>query len=326
MSESTATIVSPRFRSAVSKAGVGLVLVLLVALCTLTVPHFASISNIRNIFTQITINTILASGMTFVIVSGGIDLSVGAVMAISAVVCGKIVAGDVEDPSLFLGIAAGVATGSVFGAFNSFVSERWRLPSFIVSLGTLNIARGAALTIAEGRTIYNFPMAFVRFGSNSLFNVLPSIFLVAIAIVVVGQFLLSATVFGRLVLAIGTNESAVRISGHPTWRYKMLAFVISGFCAGIAGVVYSARLTVASPIMGVGFELNAIAAVIIGGASFEGGKGSLAGTLFGASIMGVLTNALILLGVTDFTRQIVTGSVIILAVVLDSYRKQLATD
>lgn len=326
MIEHNSGIVPAGVRSAVSRAGVGLVLVLLVGLCVLTVPHFASINNVRNIFTQITINTILASGMTFVIVSGGIDLSVGAVMAVSGIVCGTIVAGGVENPPILLGILSGVAVGCLFGAFNSFISERWRLPTFIVSLGTLNIARGAALTIADGRTIYNFPMGFIRFGSGSIFSILPTIFIVAIIIVILGQAVLSMTVFGRLLLAIGTNENAVRISGHPTSRYKMLAFVISGFCAGIAGVVYSARLTVVNPTMGAGFELNAIAAVIIGGASFEGGKGSLVGTLFGASIMGVLTNALILLGVTDFTRQIVTGSVIILAVILDSYRKGFARD
>lgn len=307
------------------EGGIGLALVVLIVIFALLSPDFASLRNLRNVLNQITINTILAIGMTFVILVGGIDLSVGSLLAFSIMVAGVVMQLQGLPPGLaiFLGILAGLGVGAASGFFNGWISERWRLPSFIVTLGMLNIARGAALLTTDAQTLYQFPPAFTAFGTRAIFgNTVPLIFLVALALVLVSWFVLNRTVFGRLVYAIGTNEEAVRLSGHRPGMIKVAVFTISGVTAGIAGIINMSRLTVASPIVGVGFELSAIAAVIIGGTSLFGGKGSVIGTFIGACIIGVLQNGLILLGVEDFLRQMITGLVIILAVILDYYRNK----
>ncbi len=309
------------------EGGIGLALIVLVAIFALLSPDFATLRNLRNVLNQITINTILAIGMTFVILVGGIDLSVGSLLAFSIMMTGVVMELQGLPPGLaiFFGILAGLGTGVASGFLNGWVSERWRLPSFIVTLGMLNIARGAALLTTDAQTLYQFPSAFTAFGTRAIFgNVVPLIFLVALALVLISWFILNRTVFGRLVYAIGTNEEAVRLSGHRPGMIKVAVFTISGLTAGIAGIINMSRLTVASPIVGVGFELSAIAAVIIGGTSLFGGKGSVIGTFIGACIIGVLQNGLILLGVEDFLRQMITGLVIILAVILDYYRNKFA--
>ena len=309
---------------ALRESGIGLALLAMVAFFAALAPQFTAPENIANILTQITINLILATGMTFAILIGGIDLSVGAVMALCAVVAGTVLKWDtLSDPvAIGLAILASLAMGMVCGGLNGFISSFWGVPSFIVTLGMLNVARGAALEVTNARTIYDFPDGFTAFGTQSLFGV-PVIFLLALLLLGIGWVVLTQTVFGRMIYAIGNNEEAVRLSGHRPFVTKLLAFTVTGLCVGIAAVVYMARLTIANPILGVGFELNAIAAVIIGGTSLSGGRGSLIGTLLGAAIIGVLANGLILMGVTDFIRQIITGLVIILAVVLDSYRGRL---
>ena len=309
------------------EGGIGLALIVLVAIFALLSPDFATLRNLRNVLNQITINTILAIGMTFVILVGGIDLSVGSLLAFSIMMTGVVMELQGLPPGLaiFFGILAGLGTGVASGFLNGWISVRWRLPSFIVTLGMLNIARGAALLTTDAQTLYQFPSTFTAFGTRAVFgNVVPLIFLVALALVLVSWFILNRTVFGRLVYAIGTNEEAVRLSGHRPGVIKVAVFTISGLTAGIAGIINMSRLTVASPIVGVGFELSAIAAVIIGGTSLFGGKGSVIGTFIGACIIGVLQNGLILLGVEDFLRQMITGLVIILAVILDYYRNKFA--
>jgi ribose transport system permease protein len=267
----------------------------------------------------------MATGMTFVILIGGIDLSVGSVMALCAMVAGLAL--KIEWLPIPVAIAAAVAAsvivGMACGLVNGFVSSFWNVPSFIVTLGMLNIARGAALQVTDARTLFEFPNVFNEFGTATLLGV-PAIFIVALAMVLLGWAVLTQTVFGRLIYAVGNNDEAVRLSGHDTFRLKVAAFVISGLTVGIGAIVYMARLTIASPILGTGFELNAIAAVIIGGTSLNGGRGSLIGTFLGACLIGVLADGLILIGVGDFVRQMITGGVIILAVILDSYRAKIA--
>ena len=312
-------------RRALREAGIGIALVAMVAFFAVLAPEFTTHENIANILTQITINLILATGMTFAILIGGIDLSVGAVMALCAVVAGSVLKLDaLSDPAAIgLGILASLVVGMICGGLNGFISSFWGVPSFIVTLGMLNVARGAALEVTNARTIYDFPDSFNAFGTASLLGV-PLMFVLALVLLGVGWTVLTRTVFGRMIYAIGNNEEAVRLSGHRPFITKLLAFTVTGLCVGIAAIVYMTRLTIANPILGVGFELNAIAAVIIGGTSLSGGRGSLVGTLLGAAIIGVLANGLILMGVTDFIRQIVTGLVIILAVILDSYRAKLS--
>jgi ribose transport system permease protein len=302
-------------------SGVAAALILLVIGFSLLSPLFLTPGNISNIFTQIAINVILSVGMTFVILVGGIDLSVGSVMAFCAVVAGTVMKtpGLSMELSILAALLCGVMVGAACGLLNGFVSAWWGIPSFIVTLGMLNIARGAALQWTDARSIYEFPNEFNNFATTTFLG-LPPPFLVALALVAIGWLVLNRTVFGRLIYAIGNNEEAVRLAGHNVMKYKIAAFAICGATVGIGAIVYMTRLTVASPILGIGFELNAIAAVIIGGTSLNGGRGSIFGTLLGACIIGVLANGLILIGVGDFVRQMITGIVIILAVVVDAYR------
>ena len=321
---STARGLGQGARRVLREAGIGVALLMLVGVFSLLSPIFLTSSNITNIFTQISINVILAVGMTFVILIGGIDLSVGSVMALCAVIAGTVLKIDSmgTTTAVLLSLLASIAVGAACGLLNGAISACWGIPSFIVTLGMLNIARGAALQWTQARTIYELPDAFNNFGSASLLG-LPAIFLVALALVALGWFVLNRTVFGRLVYAIGNNEEAVRLAGHAPRRIKIAAFVIAGAAVGVGAIIYMTRLNIASPIIGIGFELNAIAAVIIGGTSLSGGRGSIIGTLLGACIIGVLANGLILIGMSDFLRQMVTGFVIILAVVLDVYRARL---
>ncbi|MCW2875943.1 MAG: ribose transport system permease protein [Sphaerisporangium sp.] len=317
---------NPRTSRAVSQvlgeAGIGVALVALALFFLAFAPHFGTAQNVRDILTQITLNTILAVGMTFVILVGGIDLSVGSVIALCAVVAGTAMKGG-GSASIPAAVLLSLLIGAATGLVNGFVTERWRVPSFIVTLGMLYVARGAAEQYTGAATIYSLPAALTGFGTTTLVG-LPAVFAVALLMAAVAWFVLSRTVFGRLVYATGNNEEAVRLSGHRTGVIKVVCFVIGGACVGVAAIIYMARLGVASPILGQGYELNAIAAVVIGGASLSGGRGSVIGTLLGACLLGVLTNGLLLMGVSDFQRTIVTGAVIIVAVVLDAYRKRLS--
>jgi len=222
--------------------------------------------------------------------------------------------------SVPLALLGCMGTGAACGAINGWVCEQWKIPSFIVTLGMLNIASGAARVVSNNSTITGLPQRFVDFGNMIFFGVLPSIFLIAVAVILIGWFILRFTVFGRFIFAIGTNEEAVRLSGHSPRQYKIAVFTISGLTAGLAAMVYLLRLNVGSPIAGIGYELNAIAAVVIGGTSFSGGKGSIIGTLVGACILQVLSTGLQLFGIGDNFKPIVIGAVIVLAVVLDAYR------
>ena len=303
------------------EVGIGLALVLIAIVFSAFAPHFASMANVTNILTQISINTVIAVGMTFVILLGGIDLSVGSVLALATIVGGLIITreGLSTGVAILLSVLGSTLVGCLCGLFNGVVCERWKIHSFIVTLGMLNIARGAALQISNSRTIFEFPDAFNDVGAATVLGV-PIIFLMALGVVLAGRFVLSRTVFGRLIYAIGNNEEAVRLSGHEPAYYKVAAFTVCGGMVGLAAIMYMMRLNIASPILGVGFELNAIAAVVIGGTSMSGGKGSMVGTFLGASIMGVLNNGLLLLGMGDFARQMVTGLIIIVAVIVDKYR------
>ena len=307
------------------EAGIGLALVLLCIFFSIFAPRFASVANVTNIFTQISINTVIAVGMTFVILLGGIDLSVGSVLALCTVVAGLVITNESFSVPVatLLAILASISVGMACGFFNGYVTERWKIHSFIVTLGMLNIARGAALQISGSRTIFSFPAEFNQFGTLTILGI-PFIFIISVVLVLLGRFVLNQTVFGRMIYAIGNNEEAVRLSGHNPSLFKIAAFTLCGLSVGLAAIMYMLRLNISSPILGVGFELNAIAAVVIGGTSMSGGKGSMVGTFLGACIIGVLNNGLLLLGMGDFTRQMVTGAIIIIAVIIDTYRAKLS--
>ncbi|WP_191602459.1 ABC transporter permease [Marinomonas algicola] len=310
-------------KAIIRDAGIGLALISLIIIFSLASEHFLSANNITNILTQITINLILAVGLTFVILVAGIDLSVGSVLAFASVVAGQAITYPGLGPTeaIVFAVAAALLAGTLCGLMNGLISAYWGLPSFIITLGMLNIARGGALHISEAQTIYDFPEQFNDFGSASFLG-MPVVFIAALVLVGIAWFVLHKTIFGRMIYGIGNNEEAVRLAGHPVFWYKVAAFTICGLAAGVAAIIYMARLNISSPIAGIGFELNAIAAVIIGGTSLMGGRGSVFGTLLGAFIIGVLANGLILLGLNDFMRQMITGLVIIIAVVLDYYREK----
>jgi ribose transport system permease protein len=312
-------------RFLVRDAGVLLALVLITVFFSATAPYFATSGNALKIFVQIAINTVLAAGMTFVILTGGIDLSVGSVLALCTVVGATVMIDESLSPgvAILLALLACMATGADCGFLNGWISTRWKIPSFIVTLGMLNMAAGAARVVSDNSTITGLPQSFVDFGNLIIGGFLPSIFLIAVLVIAAGWFVLRFTVFGRMIFAVGTNDEAVRLSGHNPDFYKIAAFTISGLTAGIAAMVYLLRLNIGSPIAGVGYELNAIAAVIIGGTSLSGGKGSIIGTLVGACILQVLSTGLQLLGVGDNFKPIVIGLVIVLAVILDAYREKL---
>jgi ribose/xylose/arabinose/galactoside ABC-type transport system permease subunit len=293
----------------------------LVALCAMLwalTPHFLTVSNLLNVAEQTSINAIVAVGMTFVIVSAGIDLSVGSICALSGVVLGMALQGGQPlAVALALGLAAGLLCGLVNGALISWGG----LPPFIVTLGTMSIARGAALLLTEGRPISGFDRPFRLVATGRVGFIPAPIFMMAL-VYLTAHFVLTHTTFGRYVYAIGGNEEATRLSGVPIRFHKTMIYGVSGLTSATAAIILTARLNSAQPIAGMMYELDAIAATVIGGTSLMGGEGALGGTLVGALIMGVLRNGLNLLGVSSFLQQIVIGAVIVAAVLLDTVLKR----
>jgi ribose/xylose/arabinose/galactoside ABC-type transport system permease subunit len=293
----------------------------LVALCSvlwILTPYFLTVSNLLNVAEQTSINAIVAVGMTFVILSGGIDLSVGSIVALSGVVLGVALR---DGQPLALALALTLVIGAVCGEVNGLLVSHGGLPPFIVTLGTMSIARGAALLVTEGRPISGFAASFRVLASGRVGFVAAPVLITA-AVYGVAHFALTRTTFGRYVYAIGGNEEATRLSGVAVRFHKAMIYVVSGVMSAVAAVILTARLNSAQPIAGMNYELDAIAATVIGGTSLMGGEGTLAGTLVGALIMGVLRNGLNLLGVSSFLQQIVIGGVIVVAVLLDTVLKR----
>ena len=293
----------------------------LAALCAvlwILTPHFLTVSNLLNIAEQTSINAIVAVGMTFVILSAGIDLSVGSIVALSGVVLGTALQAGLPIPAaLLLGLLVGLACGLANGALISWGG----LPPFIVTLGTMSIARGAALLFTEGRPVSGFDTSF-RVLATGRVGFIPAPVIAMVVVYAIAHFVLARTTFGRYVYAIGGNEEATRLSGVAIRFHKTMIYGVSGLMSAAAAVILTARLNSAQPIAGMMYELDAIAATVIGGTSLMGGEGSLGGTLVGALIMGVLRNGLNLLGVSSFLQQIVIGGVIVVAVLLDTILKR----
>ena len=293
-------------------------LVVLCAILWILTPYFLTVSNLLNIAEQTSINAIVAVGMTFVILSGGIDLSVGSIVALSGVVLGAALqSGQPLPVALVLAAAVGLACGLGNGALVSWGG----LPPFIVTLGTMSIARGAALLFTEGRPVSGFDPGF-RMLATGRVAFTPAPVIATILVYAIAHFVLTRTTFGRYVYAIGGNEEATRLSGVAIRFHKTMIYGVSGLMSAIAAIILTARLNSAQPIAGMMYELDAIAATVIGGTSLMGGEGSLGGTLVGALIMGVLRNGLNLLGVSSFLQQIVIGAVIVVAVLLDTILKR----
>jgi ribose transport system permease protein len=276
-------------------------------------PHFLTTSNLINIAQQTAINAVIAAGMTYVIITAGIDLSVGSIVALTGVVLGSALHAGVPVPSAIL-IALAVGFGC--GLANGLLITLGGLPPFIATLGMMSVARGAALTYAGGRPISGFSENFRSLATGEFLHI-PTPVWIMLAVYVLAHLVLTRTKLGRYTYAIGGNEQAALLSGVNTRRYKTLVYGISGMLSGLAAVILTARLNSAQPIAGITYELDAIAATVIGGTSLMGGEGRVVGTLVGALIMGVLRNGLNLLAVSSFLQQIIIGSVIIVAVLID---------
>ncbi|HEY0122119.1 MAG TPA: ribose ABC transporter permease [Rhizobium sp.] len=307
------------FRATMTALGMLPVLVLLIIGFHLLSGRFITVNNLSIVMQQASINTVLAAGMTFVILTGGIDLSVGSILAAAAMV-GVLV-------SLFpdigmLGIPAALAVGLLCGLANGAIIAGLRLPPFIVTLGSLTAIRGLARLLGGDTTVFNADLPFDFIGNGNLFGI-PWLAILALLTISISWFVLKRTVLGTWIYAIGGNAEAARLTGIKVPRVLIFVYATSGLLAGLGGVMSAARLYAANGLqLGQAYELDAIAAVILGGTSFVGGVGSIWGTLVGALIIAVLSNGLILVGVSDIWQYIIKGLVIIVAVALDRFRLQ----
>jgi inositol transport system permease protein len=286
---------------------------------SLITPQFLTVSNLTIIVTQVSINALLAFGVTFVIITGGIDLSLGSIVAVTGVTAAMLAHPD--SYPVLIPIVMGLLAGLLMGAFNGFIITKSKIAPFIVTLGTMTIGRGLALILSDGRPVSNLSDSFNYLGSGTVLGI-PILILIFILVFAVCSIILNKTVLGRYIYAIGGNEQAARASGINIDRVKLSVYSISGLLAGLAGILLASRITTGQPNAGAGFELDAIAAVVIGGTSTAGGRGTMAGTLIGVLLIGVINNGLDLLNVTSYYQQVVMGIIIIGAVVLDSLNQK----
>lgn len=293
-------------------------LALLFAVLSIASPYFLTGTNLASVIRQTAVINIMALGMTLVIVSGGIDLSVGSILAFAGVLGTMTM---VETGSVPLGILAGVLCGALWGCANGLMIASLRIPPFIVTLGTLGIVRGLTLVISGGLPIVGLPKEHGLLGEGTIGPV-PFVLVVLVLCAVIAHFALHGTKLGRYTYAIGSNESAAVYAGIPVARYKVAIYAICGLLSGLAGMIETSRLMTGQPTAGVSYELQVIAAVVIGGGSLTGGEGTVIGTLIGAFIMGLLSNGSDLLGVNPYWQQVIIGAIIILAVALDEARKR----
>ena len=297
-------------------------LIFLFAAMSLASPKtFLTTSNIMNILRQGSIYAIMAVGMTFPIITGGIDLSQGSVLAVVAIVTGLVIK---DTGSIFLAVTAGIAVGASVGLLNGVVISYVKIPAFIMTLGTMRAMRGVALLITKGSPIDIKLPSFRFIGTESLFGI-PILVYLVVAVALVGQFILSHTSTGRYIFSLGSNEEAARISGVKIEQNRIKAYLISGVCVAIAAILYISRLGSAQPIAGDGYELEAVAATVIGGTSIMGGEGSALGSIIGAVVVALIKNGMVLLQVSTYWQSIIIGLVIVISVTVDVVRKHWAS-
>jgi inositol transport system permease protein len=291
-----------------------LFVILLVGLgLTLTTETFLSVANLTNVARQVSINGILAVGVTFVLLTAGVDLSLGSVVALSGVACATFA--HPGDHSVIIPIAVGLLTGAACGLVNGVLVTRGGVAPFIVTLGMMTIARGLALIVSGGRPVANMSNELTALAGDFLGIPIPVLFFAGVALA--AWFFLRHFRLGRHVYAVGGNEHAARAAGVPVERVKLFAYGLCGLLTGLAGVVLAARITTGQPNAGQAYELDAIAAVVIGGTSLAGGIGTITGTLLGVLLIGVINNGLDLLGVSSYYQAVIKGVIIVGAVWLD---------
>ena len=307
-----------KFSTIIGKYGVYIALVILFVIMAIASPTFLKPTNLLNILKQNAVYGIIAVGMTFVIVTSGIDLGVGAIVAMagcfSAALSQQGGAGTV-----FGAYAVGLASGVIAGAFSGFFIAYCSVPAFIGTLATMTICRGIIYVFTDGRPITGVVKAYAAMGSGSI-GIVPVAAVIYLLFLIVGHFLLKYTKFGRHVFDVGGNRKAARVSGINVKKTEMLVYVISGFCAAFAGWILASRVHTGHPASGEGFEMNAISGTVIGGTSLAGGRGSVLGSFIGILVLGVLTNGLDLLNVSSYYQQIIRGIIILVAVLSDRQR------
>jgi len=294
----------------------------LIALCILIAtlePKFLSSGNLAGVARQIAVITIMAIGMTIVMGSGGIDLSVGSIMALAGVAGTMALSSGMP---VIAGIAVCVVAGAACGLVNGVAVATLRIPPFIVTLGAMGIYRGMALLITDGKAVVGLPASFGHLAEGNLLGIVPIPLVIVMVVALTGHFLLVSTRAGRYCYAIGSNVEAARYAGVRVSRYQIMFYLLLGALAGLSGAIESARLVTGQPTAGEGYELRVIAAVVIGGGSLSGGQGTITGTIIGALIMGVLANGANLLGISSFTQQVIIGAVIVLAVTFDEFQRR----
>ena len=296
-------------------------LLVLITIVTILSPSFLSTKNIFNILRQTSVNGIIATGMTFVILTGGIDLSVGSILAISGAVCASLLA---SGQNIIIAVLAALIIGAMVGFLNGFIITKGKLQPFIATLATMTILRGLTLVYTDGKPITlgsgDLAIKFGQIGGGKIFGI-PTPALIMILVFAICTFVLKNTQMGRYTYALGSNEEATKLSWLNTDKIKIAVYTISGILASVAGIIITSRLFSAQPTAGDGYELDAIAAVVLGGTSLTGGKGKITGTIIGALIIGVLSNALNILDVSSYYQMMVKGAVILVAVLLDRKSK-----
>lgn len=300
-------------------------LILLFVVFSLASPYFLTRDNVIGIFLATTVNGLLALGVTYVIITGGIDLSIGTVMTLTSVIAGVFITNwGLPVP---LGVLAALATGMLCGLVNGVIIARLKMPPFVATLGMLYVAKGLSLVIAQLKPIYfdDTPAyRMIAMGSIVPGIEIPNAILVLFGAAIVASLILTKTILGRYTFALGSNEEATRLSGVNTNTWKIAVYTLCGLFAGLAGVVVSARINSAQPSLGQGYELDAIAAAVIGGTSLSGGEGTILGTVIGAFIISTLNNGLRILSVPQEWQIVITGVILIVAVYLDIIRRRRA--
>lgn len=321
MTSETARVKNPTLKRALMSdllqtVGILPILILIVAVFGFVAPNFFTEANLLNITRQASINIVLAAGMTFVILTGGIDLSVGSMLGTTAVVAMVV---SLDPAFAGLTIPAALGAGLIMGLFNGILVAWAGLPPFIVTLGTYTALRGAAYLLANGTTVINSDINFEWIGNGYLGSI-PWLIIIAFAVIALCWFILRRTTLGVHIYAVGGNVQAARLTGIKVGVVLVFVYAMSGMLSGLGGLMSASRLYSANGNLGVGYELDAIAAVILGGTSFVGGIGTITGTLIGALIIATLNNGMTLMGVSYFWQLVIKGGVIIIAVLIDKYR------
>ncbi len=302
----------------INKYGIVLIFIAMLVLMAFLSPSFLKVRNLVNVVRQISVIGIVAMGVTMVIITTGIDLSSGSVIALVSVAVATFAhPGD----NIFIAILLGLAVGALAGCINGTISAKGKIPPFISTLGMMTVARGLALLFSNGRPVGNLSDSFTFIGKGDIFGI-PVPIIIFILVGFISHFLLSSTKFGNYTYAIGGNEQAARICGINVDKYKIMIFTYAGLLSGLAGIILTARISAGQPSMGVGYELDAIASAVIGGTSLNGGIGTIGGTVVGALIIGVLNNGLDLLNVSSYWQQILKGMIIVSAVLLDARKNK----